>query len=496
MEVELKMAVHSDGLKKIQEKIIPRIGGKVEYSEKAIANQYFDTPDLLLQSRKIGFRIRTQDGKHEQTIKTEGKVQGGLHQRPEFNCHLDTPEPDLTKFDRDIFADNFDINYINANLTMVFTTDFYRHQWHIELDDGVVEFVYDQGVIESNQSSIEINEIELELKSGDASSLYKIADIVAAHLPVHLSNVSKAASGYRLVTGTPFKVRALPKFLRLNRDDTTEQGLIKAINCALDHWQYHQDAYLHSRDTRALYQIRESMLLLLHSVALYLPVLQSEELLSLQKRLLKLTQRWNWTEQLIILRRLRSRKGAFSKRIPKEAGIMNYLLGRREGLLQAQAPERLISRREAIELQLYISRILQDKPWREQTSGADIPVRKHANGWLSQAWQTMIQSLPSNGEMDSKQYLALEVLLHQSLMNGFLLGDLFSETRGTFRAPWLDLMEGIHELKALTFLQSAQQEFDINEREDFKEWLSEKYDSLLKVMEKSRKIAMQAETYW
>ena len=175
---------------------------------------------------------------------------------------------------------------------------------------------------------------------------------------------------------------------------------------------------------------------------------------------------------------------------------MNYLLGRREGLLQAQTPRKLIAHKDAIKLQLLISKTMQEKPWREQTSGAELPIRKHANGWLSQTWQTVMQSLPKDGKMNANQYLALEVLLHQSLMNGFLLGDLFSETRGTFRAPWLDLLEGIHELKALAFLKSAQNEFDIEEPEEFREWLKEKNDALIGVMELSREVAMQADTYW
>ncbi|MEM0910996.1 MAG: CYTH domain-containing protein [Pseudomonadota bacterium] len=496
MEVELKLALQRDGLEEIKEKVIPKLNGQSTYSSQAIANEYFDTPELLLHARKMGFRIRTQDGICEQTIKTEGLVQGGLHQRPEYNVGLDKPVPDLTKFDRDIFAENFDLEYINRHLVMVFTTHFHRHQWHVEFDDGVVEFVYDQGEIKSNQDVIEINEIELELKSGKPSILHEIADVIAEHLAVRLSNISKAVSGYRLVKDAPFKTKSLPMFLPLENNLTTEQGLISAINCGFDHWLYHQDAYLQCHDSRALYQIRESLLLLLYSVALYLPVLQSEELLALHKQLLKLTQRWHWTEQLMIIRRLRSKKGAFCKRVPKESGIMNYLLGRREGLLQAQLPDSLISQKDAIKVQLSLSRIVQEKPWRVQNSGADILVRKHANGWLSQTWQSVVQSLPSSRAMDANQYLGIEVLLHQSLMHGFLLGDLFTETRGSFRAPWLDLLDGIHELKALHLLQAEQQEFEIDEPNQFKEWLNEKQDMLLKVMEMSREAAMRADTYW
>lgn len=496
MEVELKLALQDEALDSLQNEVLPSIEGSIKYSDKDVFNEYFDTPDLFLRSRKIGFRVRTQNGHYEQTIKTQGQVQGGLHQRPEFNCSLDKPMADLTRFDRDIFAEDFDVEQVNEQLKPIFTTHFHRHTWVIELAQGSVELVYDQGEIKTEQDRTPINEIELELISGSPVLLFDLADKIAAVIPVRLSNISKAATGYRLLGNALGEIKKLPKFLPLNVDDSTEQGLSKAIVCALEHWQYHQSVYLATQDEKALTQIRESLLLLLQSVALYLPVLQSKELLSLHRKLLKLSQKWQWVEQLKIIHRLRSKKGAFSRRIPRETGLMNYLLGRREGLLQAYAPMAAIMHKDSIELQLQASRILLEKPWQQQNSGADIPVLKHANGWLSQTWQTVMQSLPDDEAMDANKYLALEVLLHQSLVNGFLLGDLFSDTRGTFRVPWLDLLHGISELKAIAFLRTALEEFEVDEAEDFKAWLTTKNEALIRVMEMSRHVAMQADTYW
>jgi triphosphatase len=176
--------------------------------------------------------------------------------------------------------------------------------------------------------------------------------------------------------------------------------------------------------------------------------------------------------------------------------MLNYLLGRREGLILAYKPEELLQNQLSGTIQLAASRLLVEKPWREQTDGADIPVIKHANGWLSQSWQTLMQSLPKDGKVDAAKYLSIEVLLRQSITNGFLLGELFADSRGDFRAPWLDLLQGIEELKALAFLQDAVVECEVEDPAEFKQWMNEKTQSLLEVMERSREVAMQAEVYW
>ena len=57
-------------------------------------------------------------------------------------------------------------------------------------------------------------------------------------------------------------------------------------------------------------------------------------------------------------------------------------------------------------------------------------------------------------------------------------------------------MEGIDEVKALLFLRRALKEVDIEDAEDLDDWIDDKLSSVITVMEKSREVAMRAETYW
>lgn len=499
MEIELKLVCDEMGVETFENSVLPlldKMSITVKKSQAELYNEYFDTSDEFFGSREMGFRVRAKNHQFEQTIKSKGEVVGGLHQRPEYNIPLPSKQPDLTLFDPEIWSESIDLKKINIELVGLFSTNFERTTFLLSSNDFILEVVFDVGQVKKSQDSLPICEIELELLEGKPLHLYNIAELIVANMPTRLSNVTKAQRGYHLVHGSILESKYLPNFLALEQHDSTEDAFCKMLEAGLSHWQYHQQVYLQTNKLKALTQIRESILLLLQGVALYLPTLQCSELLSLHKQLLKLSRSWAWQEQLQSIHQLRSKKGPFSKRIPKNQNIMNYLMGRREGLLQAHEPKKLCMAINGAKVQLAISRLLIEKPWREENSGAEIPVVKHANGWLSQTWQTVQQSLPTNSSMDDKQYLALEVLLRQSLINGFILADLFAESRGQFRAPWLDLAMGIQELKSLKLLYDASSDIEVENRSEFLAWSQDKTQSVIKVMEQSREVAMNADTYW
>ena len=108
----------------------------------------------------------------------------------------------------------------------------------------------------------------------------------------------------------------------------------------------------------------------------------------------------------------------------------------------------------------------------------------------------MQQSMPVNKPMAPANYSAVEMLLRQTLWSGFLLGDLFVEERGNFRAPWLDLLTGVDELNALLMLKRAVQDAELESQAELSKWTSEKLSTLIKVMERTRAVAMQKDIYW
>ena len=150
--------------------------------------------------RKIAVRLRRIGRNWLQTVKTEGKVEAGLHQRSEWEWRMAKntldfqPLPDVQL--REFFANE----KLRQSLRPVFTTEFFRTRRLLAWPNGdVVEFVLDRGEIRAEGRSAPICEIELELKSGAPERLFAIVSALQQTVPLQPENISKAERGYQLV---------------------------------------------------------------------------------------------------------------------------------------------------------------------------------------------------------------------------------------------------------------------------------------------------------
>ena len=496
LEVELKLIAQHDALNVFQEVILPEFEGTIERTQATLQNQYFDTPEQLLRQHRMGLRVRSKNDVHEQTLKQKGAVVGGLHSRPEYNVPLATANVDIRLFPEDIWPEEFQVNAIQETLVPVFTTHFHRTTYTlVDTNGSVFEVVFDVGDIATDKANRAINEIELELIEGQPEHLFTFAKTIAQHLPVRVNDLTKAAFGYALANGKEFKAKRLPYVLPLSRNVSTEEAFIAAVNAALSHWQYNQSVYMETYKLQALTEVVRGIRLLLQALSLYLPVLQCRELLNLHKQLIKFSQQLDWQDEIQAIRYLRSRKGPFSKKLNKEQGLMGYLQGRKEGILNIQAPQDVIFSTQSTILQLTTAQLMLSKPWRAVAKAYDAPVKEHAHGWLSQGWQTVLQAMPKRA-MTVSQYLSSEAMLRQILRNGFMLAGLFDEEREQFRAPWLDLALGLEELSALVLLDDILLEIELDERHELQQWTKDKITALLNVMEMTRRVAINTDVYW
>ena len=499
-EIELKFVTDDNAHQAFEQSVLPLFQKHdlkvISHEEMRLENDYYDNDKRDFQRHKMGFRVRGNNGIYEQTLKTNGVVSGGLHQRNEYNVALNTATPELTLFEEKVWPQNWNVATVNTTLSKQFSTHFTRNAYKVSLPSGTVEIVLDCGEATTDKASSPINEIELELMDGDINSLFLLAELINDNMPVRLSDVSKAAQGYQLLHGFNAKVRPLPDFLALEDTVSTEEAFCLAMQTALSHWQYHEYVFCESGSIKMLGEVAKSIRLLLQSVSLYLPVLQCPELLELHKKLLAHAQKWSWQDDLQSLRYLLSKKSLFNKTLSKHAALVSYLQGRQTGLIQAHKPEKLFFDNDATDIKLSAIRLIQNKPWRSASTGFDHPVLDHAKGWLSQGWQTVQQSMPLSKTMGPANYSAIEILLRQTLWSGFLLGDLFVEERGNFRAPWLDLLTGIDELNALLMLKQSVDDAELESQNELRSWAAEKLSTLIRVMERTRAVAMQRDIYW
>ncbi|MBL0613748.1 inorganic triphosphatase [Aeromonas veronii] len=213
-----------------------------ESSQQQLGNVYFDTPTLDLRRLDMGLRIRRCDAYAEQTIKCRGQAVGGLHARPEYNAPIGGDLPTLNAFPAEIWPDVTERDRIQQQLVAQFSTDFLRRHWLIAFEGAEIELAWDQGEIVGSQGSTTINELELELKSGDTTALFALAQRLAKLSGLRLGAQSKAQRGYQLAgLGKPLALQALVEHEGM--DGTT------GVSEGLRHWQHHEQLWLeHPQD--------------------------------------------------------------------------------------------------------------------------------------------------------------------------------------------------------------------------------------------------------
>ncbi len=255
-EIELKFIVHppfSEALRTFLNTLPGR------HSEpRKLTNIYYETQDSFLRRHDIGLRIRGVNGQYEMTIKTGGKVVGGLHQRPEYNVPLTQPVLDLALFPVDIWPQGCDVAGLEQQLSPLFTTDFSREKWVVTHGESEIEIAFDQGEVLAGEHHEAIHELELELLSGNTLDVLNLAGQLAAQPGLRQGIFSKAARGYHLAKGAPQREHHPLAILHLPARATVEQALEAALDMAIEHWLYHEELWVRG-DQKAKQEVLESL---------------------------------------------------------------------------------------------------------------------------------------------------------------------------------------------------------------------------------------------
>ena len=203
IEREIKLALPAQQVSTATRWFVARTGSAGQ--PVALANIYFDTPDLTLARSKSALRLRhTPDG-WLQTFKTAGTASSGMHSRHEWEMPVSGEALEL-----DALLQACDEPTVAAalrgaapDLIELFRTNFTRTLWQLASNGATIEAAIDQGDVLANVNGesrqAPILEVELELKSGDEAALHALADELRRNVPgLTPDDISKAQRGYRL----------------------------------------------------------------------------------------------------------------------------------------------------------------------------------------------------------------------------------------------------------------------------------------------------------
>ncbi len=229
-----------------------------EMVSRFLVTTYFDTPDGALQRAGTILRVRKEEGRFIQTLKTEQPDGPDLLARGEWEDVVSENRPDLQAPQTGLLLQGGTA----VELRPLFVTEVDRTTIDIEPKPGTrVEAAIDRGSIRALDSgrTQPLSEVELELKSGDPTALYDLALELLETAPLRIDPCSKSARGYRLVEGgdpAPSAVSAEP--IVLDPTLTIEEALQQVGRACLAHLLRNEPAAL-ARDIEGVHQIRVAM---------------------------------------------------------------------------------------------------------------------------------------------------------------------------------------------------------------------------------------------
>lgn len=470
----------------------------VKRSKRKLTNVYFDTPDKQLRQLDCGLRVRSCEGRSEQTLKTAGKVTGGLHARPEFNLEIEGHRPDLFLFEPAVWPENINLQALQENLNPLFSNNFERHIWLVQLEDTLIEVALDIGELEAGEALEAISEVELELVKGHHRNLFELAHQILAACPVRLGQASKAKRGYRLASGEPLTpVVALTPF-SLPTDCTVEVALAKLISGALSHIQLNEQAFVDVRDFRALQEVERGWQLLVNLNRYFTDVVD-ERFSQLVETTLAWQQQLQWLDAAAARHQIMDNHEQYLKRLDDKKRLLKEIERRDQSEHYAQALQ-LLHSPDYNRWLLRLSEWLVGQGWRNSDSDNHVlnqSVRKLAQQSLAQCWATIDQLFATTNTASAENYVAQMHQLEHALLSGICFRRYFKPgAKKGYRGAWFDMLHGCLELSLLSFIEQCAETLDLKDRKSFERWLKRKRKSWLELLEQTRERALQMPPYW
>ncbi|WP_372882709.1 CYTH domain-containing protein [Psychromonas sp.] len=494
-EIEIKFFFNAQFTSELYEKI--NLQHVISTKKQCLNNVYFDTGKRLLRKMDMGLRVRSCDNKSVQTIKTAGRVIGGLHQRPEYNEPIEGLRPELARFKSKIWPADCDIKQLQDQLLPIFRTDFNRQTWLIEMPgDTLIEVAYDSGFIETNMGKKDICEIELELLKGDEEQLFVLGKDIATLPQVRLGNVSKAQRGYMLADGSTFNVKPLIPS-PLTKSMSVEQALMTNLQHGLQHIQYHEYCYLESFDDAALYQLLTGIKFLHQNIKTFKNAVPRLLTANWLDSLHWLARTFSWFDERFIQQSILEDRGFYIRKLPQPKSLIQKLEKQLNELPDQQAIQEILSSTRYCQFVLALTQWLiqfeKNIFFSEQTNS----IEPFAKAVLESGWQELKQ-VGSNKTFSIKQLLSYQGLLESNLLLGACVDNLFPvEKSAAFHSPWLDIRRGNTELAMVNVIaEHAELETDEVLQNEYLKWVKRKQDSLVRALQQSKNQAMSKENYW
>ncbi|WP_314961185.1 CHAD domain-containing protein [Bradyrhizobium cosmicum] len=254
-EIEFKLLVDADRMAHFNAAPVIAANARNKGTRKHLKSVYYDTPERMLRRNGLSLRVRQNGARFVQTVKTDAA--DDPLRRGEWEANVTSLAPDLA-LAMPFIPEKLRSQLETQPLEAVFTADIHRRARMIDLPSGTVEIAFDQGELTAGDRSLPVSEIELELKSGSASTIYDLALRLAEHGAVKPSIRTKSARGFDLAAGRPPSARR-PRKLRLDPSVTLDEAFATILRSCFLHLLQSLPAAEDGRNPEGVHQLRVAL---------------------------------------------------------------------------------------------------------------------------------------------------------------------------------------------------------------------------------------------
>ncbi|MDD6310564.1 MAG: CYTH domain-containing protein [Firmicutes bacterium] len=201
MEIELKYAIPDEATERVlwNNELFADVEEEGSREELHLNAKYFDTEDGDLANNEIAYRVREEGERYVAAMKWKGRSEDGLHVREEINVHVDddTPNPEVFR-ESSVGEDVLDLLQ-GKELKCVLESRILRKKFRIDTGKGIFEISIDSGEVITEAGTAPINEIEIELFSGETEELMEVGRRIQERYNLKPENISKYARGMELI---------------------------------------------------------------------------------------------------------------------------------------------------------------------------------------------------------------------------------------------------------------------------------------------------------
>lgn len=162
-----------------------------------MAAAYYETADGLLRRLGVALRLRRENDRSVCCMKRTLKKEGALAVREEYEVQAENVQEGLQKLPEAGAPHDLCIMLSAQQLMEFARTEFVRHCYLVDLGTFTAEFAVDAGALGNHGIMQPFEEIELELKTGDAAAFRAYAERVQTEYsltPQPLSKLARAAA--------------------------------------------------------------------------------------------------------------------------------------------------------------------------------------------------------------------------------------------------------------------------------------------------------------